>query len=285
VNQTVKRLETHGLIQRIDTHKTQPGKRAYTLFYSLSPTLKSQIKGDRMAEPFTACRVHNLRKKIHIISQSAPVTKDKRANYSKSWFMKGNSERYKFWFVGKAGMPSVTVDIHPGTIVAYCDSHQFITAKNPEEAMEIGWRAIYAAVDKFVELQGKFGIIIDVPHVGETIGVPHGGFATSEENLKEGIKTPGWWGDQSTGKPELETAKKDGMGRLDRLIQISEEVDLTALPEMFRGMIDPLHADITALSAHIQGGNTIQYQINQQNTLILKLIEHITQLEKRLGEK
>ena len=289
VCQTIKKLEPH-LLQRVITHPTKPGKRTYNLFYELSPELKARVKGERAEEPLTSCRVHNLRMKFSIVSQSNKISTDKRTSFSKSWFMRGKSERFKFWFMGKAGMPSVTLDVHPKTIVAYVDRKQFIAARTPEEAKEIGWRAIYAAIDSFVQQQAKFNVRIETEHTGTTIGKPHGGFVgTDSPVMKEGVTRKDWWIDKSIesevgpGKVELETDNKDGMTRLDNLIKVSET--LPSLPEMFKGMIDPIHADITALSAHIQGGNTIQYQINQQNTLILKLIEHITNLEKKLEGK
>jgi hypothetical protein len=170
------------------------------------------------------------------------------------------------------------------------DKKQTIVAKTPDEAQDIGWRSIYHALDQFIELQSRFGVQVETEHVGTVIGKVHGGFVGSDSPaMSEGVKTKNWWIDRSQeaelgpGHPELETDLPGGMTRLDNLIKVSEQVDLVKLPEMFKGMIDPIHSEINALSAHIQGGNTIQYQINQQNTLILKLIEHITNLEKRLG--
>ena len=278
----IKKLESRNLIKTIDIYPKVPGKRSYTKFYELSPQAKGQLQKGVPEEQFTACRVHNLRKKIRILSQSAPLSIDKRASFSKKWPMRG-WWGHKYWFSGKAGMPSVTLDVNPKSIMAYCDRHQFIPAKNPEEAMEIGWRSIYAAVDKFVELQGKFGVIIEVPHTGETIGDPHGGFATSEENLKEGVTTPGWWGDRSEGS-ELETAKKGGMSRLDTLIQVSEQVDLVALPEMFKGMIDPLNQSVSQVAAMMQGGITISQQYEQMLNFMTKVISEMAEMRKENAE-
>jgi predicted transcriptional regulator len=287
VNQTIKKLESKNLIQRIPTHPTENGKRQYNLFYELAPELKARVKGEKISQPFTSCRVHNLRMKFAIVSQSNPISTDPRTAFQKSWMMRGRSERYKFWFIGKAGMPSVTLDVHPKTIVAYVDRKQFIPAHTPEEAKDIGFRSLYAAVDLFVQQQAKFNVRIETSHTGTTIGKPHGGFVGTETPvMKEGVSLDHWWIDKSVesevgpGKVELETDVPEGMTRLDNLIKLSENPI-----EMFKSVIDPLHQDLTALTAHIQGGNTIQYQINQQNTLILKLIEHITNLEKRLGEK
>jgi hypothetical protein len=200
--------------------------------------------------------------------------------------MRGGA-RHKYWYPGKAGMPSVTIDVHPRTLVIYCDRKQFIPARTPAEALDLGWRSIYQALDTFIEKQSRFAVQIETSHTGIKIGKPHGGFVGSDSPvMAEGVTRPHWWVDRSQesefgpGHPELETDLPEGMTRLDGLIKLSETMP-TALSDIAKSL-DPLHQEINALSAHIAGGNTIQYQINQQNTLILKLIEHITNLEKRL---
>jgi hypothetical protein len=89
-------------------------------------------------------------------------------------------ERYKFWFSGKAGLPSITLDIHPRTIVAYMDKGQKIVAHSKEEAQEMALLAIFQGLQKFIEEQSKFGITFDTDHVGEAIGKAHVGMAFRE---------------------------------------------------------------------------------------------------------
>jgi len=278
VNQVIKRMETHGLIQRVDTHKTQPGKRSYTLFYQLSPELQSRVKGDKMAEPFTACRVHNLRMKVAIISVSDPLSTDKRTGYQHSWKMRGPL-RHKYWYSGKAGMPSCTIDYHIKTLVCYVDKKQTIIAKTPKEAEDIGWRAIYQALDQFIELQSKFGIQIDVAHTGTVIGKPHGGFVgTDSPVMDEGVRTKDWWIDRSQeaelgpGHPELETTNKEGMTRLDNLIKVSEQVDLIKLPEIFKDIVNPIAASVLQVQAMMQGSITNQQMLENVTKLISSVL-------------
>ena len=287
VNQVIKRLESLGLVQRIDTHKTKPGKRAYTLFYELSPELKQRIKGERVAEPFTSCRVHNQRMKI-AWSSTTPVSTDKRTAYSKSWTMRGGA-RHKYWFVGKAGLPSVTLDVHPKTIVAYCDKKQFIVAETPAEAMDIGWRAIYQAIDKFVELQGRFGVKVEMAHTGETIGKPHGGFVGSESPvMAEGVTTPHWWIDRSQeselgpGHPELETDIPESMTRLDGLIKMSEALP-TAMKEI-TDKLNPMSTSLLQVMAMMQGGITISQQYEQMVNFMTKALDEMAAIRKENAE-
>jgi predicted transcriptional regulator len=290
INQQIKRLLSFNLIQRIETHPSAEGKRDYTHFYELSPELKGRIVKNLPEESFTACRVHNLRLKVKVISLSSPVSTDKRASYSKSWMMRGGA-RHKFWFSGKAGMPSVTLDIHPRTIVAYIDRKQTIIAKTPQEAEDIGWRAIYAALDKFIELQSRFGVQIDVAHTGTVIGKPHGGFVgTDSPAMDEGVRTKEWWIDRSQeaelgpGHPELETTNKEGMTRLDNLIKVSEQVDLVALPEMFKGMIDPLNQNVLQVQAMMQGGITISQQYEKMLNFMTHVMNEMAEMRKENAE-
>jgi predicted transcriptional regulator len=290
INQVIKRLLSFNLIQRIETHPSAEGKREYTHFYQLSPELKGRIGKNAPEEIFTSCRVHNLRMRVSVISLSAPVSTDKRASYSKSWMMRGGA-RHKFWFSGKAGMPSVTLDIHPKTIVAYVDRKQTIVAKTPQEAEDIGWRSIYQALDKFIELQSRFGVQIEVAHTGTVIGKPHGGFVGSDSPaMEEGVKTKEWWIDRSQeaelgpGHPELETTNKEGMTRLDNLIKVSEQVDLVKLPEMFKGMIDPLNQNIQSVVAQLQGGRPVEAMFLQAVDLMSRMMEKMNRMDDEIRE-
>jgi hypothetical protein len=278
------------LIQRIDTHKTQPGKRSYTLFYSLSPELQSRVKGDKMAEPFTACRVHNLRMKVAVISVSDSLSLDKRTGYQHSWKMRGPL-RHKFWYPGKAGMPSCTIDYHIKTLVCYVDKKQSIIAGTPKEAEDIGWRAIYQALDQFIEQQLKFNVVIETAHTGTVIGKPHGGFVGSDSPVMDaGVTEKNWWIDRSQetelgpGHPELETTDKAGMTRLDNLIKVSEQVDLVALPEMFKGMLDPLNQNMQAVMAQLQGGRPVEAMFLQAVGLLTQLTEKLNRMDDELKE-
>jgi predicted transcriptional regulator len=290
INQQIKRLLSFNLIQRIETHPSSEGKRDYTHFYELSPELKGRIAGNKPDETFTSCRVHNLRLKVKVISLSAPVSVDKRASYSKSWQMRGGA-RHKYWFSGKAGMPSVTLDVHPKTIVAYVDKKQMIVAKTPAEAEDIGWRSIYAALDKFVEQQSRFGVVVEVAHTGTVIGKVHGGFVgTDSPAMEQGVRTKEWWVDRSQeaelgpGHPELETSNKDGMTRLDNLIKVSEQVDLVALPEMFQNIVNPIAANVLQVQAMMQGSITNQQMLENVTKLISSVLVEMQAIRSENAE-
>jgi len=290
VNQVVKRLLSFGLIQRIETHPFVAGKRSYTHFYQLSPELKGRITKNLPDEQFTSCRVHNLRMKVKIISQSSPLSTDKRASFSKKWPMRG-WWGHKYWFSGKAGMPSVTLDVNPKNIVAYVDKKQTIVAKTPDEAQDIGWRSIYQALDKFIELQSRFNVIIETAHTGTVIGKPHGGFVGSDSpTMEEGVQTKNWWIDRSQeaelgpGHPELETDQPDGMTRLDNLIKVSEQVDLTKLPEMFQNIVNPIAANVLQVQAMMQGGITISQQYEKMLNFMTHVMNEMAEMRKENAE-
>lgn len=290
VCQTVKRLESLGEIKAKPVYEKVPGKRSYTKFYELSPDLISRIKGERVAEPFTAIRLHNFRLKVSIISQSKDISLDKRASYEKSWTMRGGP-RHRFWYSGKAGMPTVSLDIHPKTIVAYTDKGQRIAAKDDKEAEAIGWRSIYAAIDLFVEQQSKFGVQIEIERVGKKLGKLHGGFSISENIEKEGVHIPGWWIDRSdmreTGKPEVESDIPENYSRLDQLIKVSEQVDLTAMPTAMKEInekLNPLSQNVLQVQAMLQGGITISQQYEQMLNFMTKVLDEMAQMRKENAE-
>jgi DNA-binding Lrp family transcriptional regulator len=290
INQQIKKLLSNNLIQRIETHPSAEGIREYTHFYELSQQVKEQVGKGTVPEPFTACRIHNIRLKVKIINQSAAVSIDKRASYSKSWQMRGGA-RHKFWFSGKAGMPSVTLDVHPKTIVAYVDKKQMIVAKTPAEAEDIGWRAIYQALDQFIELQSKFNVVVETAHTGTVIGKIHGGFVGSDSPvMDEGVRTKNWWIDRSQeaelgpGHPELETDLPGGMTRLDNLIKVSEQVDLTSLPEMFQNIVNPIAANVLQVQAMMQGSITNQQMLENVTKLISSVLVEMQSIRQENAE-
>jgi len=289
VNQTVKKWESEGLIQAHEIYPKEPGKRSYTKFYQLSPELKARLNGDKVAEPFTSVRMHYFRLKVTIISQSKEIALDKRAKYEKSWMMRGGL-RHRFWYIGNSGMPHVSLDIHPKTIVAFVDRGQRIIARDDQEATAIGWRSIYQAIDLFVEKQSQFGVQVDIEKVGKPLGKPHGGFAIGEKTAKQGITIPGWWIDQSDKEmsyAEVETDKPGSISRLDNLIKISEEVDLTAMPTAMKEInekLNPLSTSILQVQAMLQGGVGISTQYEQMLNFMTKVLDEMAQIRKENAE-
>jgi predicted transcriptional regulator len=302
INQQIKRLISFNLIQRIETHPSVEGKRDYTHFYELSPELKGRIASNKPEEVFTAMRTHNIRRKFKIISQSAPPTKDKRTSYSKSWMMRGG-ERHKFWFPGKAGYPSVTVDVHPKTLVFYMDRGQNIVAHTKEEARNIAWLAIYKAKDQFVLEQSKFGITFETEIGGEEISKPHVGLVFRENGpLDSETHIPGTWVDASPEKElgpgfkefemhidhPLATPLEKGVMAVARVGDTIKESIQLAMPEAmkeFEKSFAPLTSEIHTVMAHIQSGQSVQNQINQLIVLVAQLVKDNHDLKERLDNQ
>jgi predicted transcriptional regulator len=291
VNQVIKRLESLNLIQRIDTHKTVPGKRAYTLFYELSPELQARVKGENVAAPFTEMRTHHIQIKFKIISQSALPTKDKRTSFNKSWFMRGKSERFKYWYIGRAGLPSVSLTAHPKTIVISMDKGQKIVAASMKEAEQMAVLACYQAKDKFVQEQAKFGVTFETEHTGVRIGKTHVGLAFREGGpLDSPINIPGMWVDKSVEK-ELGPGFKEVECHLDHELATPLEKAVMSvatiedkLPEMFRGMIDPLNEKMVTLVAQLQGGRPIEQMFQNSLDMMLRMMEKMDRMDAELKE-
>jgi DNA-binding CsgD family transcriptional regulator len=283
INQTIKRLESLGMIKRLSTQPAREGIREYNLFYEVCPDIKIPD------QEFTACRIHNIRKKFTIIRQSGPASTDERASFTRSWPMRG-WQGHKFWYPGKAGLPSVTIDANPKTLVIYVDKGQNIIARDTEQAKEIAWYAIYAARDKFIEQQERFHVTFEIERVGEDIAKVHGGFAIGEKTAKQGITVPGWWIDQSdTGEmsyAEAETDIPEGMSRLDRTIKLSEKIgNLEALPEAMKEInekLNPMNGQLAQLVSQLQGGRPIEAMFQNALDMMLRMMEKMDRMDDQI---
>lgn len=301
VNTLLKKLLSRGLIQRTEPKPRSDGRREYHHFYEVGNQAKAIMSGT-VEEQYTPWRTHFIRLKFKIVSQSAAPSKDKRSSYSKSWNMRGG-ERYKFWYSGKQGLPSVTLDVHPHTIVGYVDRGQKITAKSKEEAQHLGWVAIYKARDKFIEDQRKFGIVFETEHSGVEIGKAHIGMVFHEGGpLDYETRIPGTWVDKSIEKEcgpgfkefemhidhELATPLEKGVMAVAKIGDTVKESIQIAMPEAmkeFERTFAPLTSEIHMVMAHIQSGQSVQNQINQLVVLVAQLVKDNHDLKERLEKR
>jgi hypothetical protein len=217
--------------------------------------------------------------------------------------MMRGGERHKYWFPGKAGMPSVTVDVHPKTLVFYMDRGQTIVAKTKEEARDIAWLAIYKAKDQFILEQSRFGITFETEIGGEEISKPHVGLAFRENGpLDYETHIPGTWVDKSVEKElgpgykefemhidhPLATPLEKGVMAVARVGDTIKESLQTAMPEAmkeFGRTFAPLTAEIHTVMAHIQSGQSVQNQINQLVVLVAQLVKDNHDLKERLDKQ
>lgn len=282
INQVIKKLETVSLIKRVNTQKAPEGTRKYNYFYEVAPECKIG------SQPFTSCRVHNIRKKFTILSQSGPASLDKRIDYLKSWNMRGG-QRHKFWYPGRAGLPSVTVDVHPKTIVVYVDKGQFIAAKDAEQAKEIAWYALYAARDKFIEGQERYGnVTFEIERTGEDIAKVHYGFLFDKRSpiAQEHTDMPGWWIDKSPEETlgpnirEIETDIPDQATALERGIR-----QIQCMPEAMKTInekLDPMNQNIIRVEAMLQGGITLSQQYTNMVNFMTKALDEMAAMREEL---
>lgn len=296
INQIIKKLQSLSLIKRVNTQDAPKGTRHYNYFYEVSPEAKIPD------QPFTACRVHNIRKKFKILQQSGEIAVDQRAGWTRSWKPRGPA-RHKFWYHGKAGLPSVTIDVHPGMIVAYTDKGQFIPAKDIEQAKEISWYALMLARDKFIEQQERFGVHLGIETAGEDIAEIHYGFLFDDRSpiAQESTSLPEWWIDKSLsdklGKhvKEIETKNKAEAFPLDNGIRSIQKLPDTvkasiqeAMPEAikeFEKSFGPLTSEIHTVMAHIQGGEPIQHKVDQLIIMFSKVLEQQHEILARMNKE
>lgn len=279
--------------------------RPYNNFWELAPELKASLSGEIII-PQTPFRAHHFIRKFRIISQSGPVSKDKRTGYNSSWKPRG-SERHKFWYDGKAGLPRVTIDWHPGTIVAYCDKGQDIYARSHEEARQTGWLAVYQAVEQFRKAQSAFGVDLELENAGQQIGKVHMGALCNEGGVLAAMKEaqdkiPGErvmnaknpvWIDKSTGQNTFEieafedhpllTPVESTVQTIADFKKELPETIRTAMPEALRELkkVGPLTAEVHAVLAHISSGQSVDNRLNQ---LIIMFGDMLKQHHQTLDE-
>jgi hypothetical protein len=177
------------------------------------------------------------------------------------------------------------------------DKGQKIVAHSKEEAQEMALLAIFQGLQKFIEEQSKFGITFDTDHVGEAIGKAHVGMAFREGGpLDSEINIPGMWVDKSCEK-ELGPGYKEVESYIDHPLATPLERAVMSvatiedkLPEMFKGMLGPLNANVLQVQAMMQGSITNQQMLENVTKLISSVLVEMqsirdenAELKKRLG--
>lgn len=217
--------------------------------------------------------------------------------------MRGGS-RPIFWYQGKEGLPSVTIEVHVKTLLIYIDKGQKIVARTGEEALQLGWQAIYQAKDKFLSKQELFSVHIETDTAGIQIGKCHLGLIGRDNGPMAPIKAqqdlidqekvmerenPVWF-DRSVEKElgaghiEMEMFEDHPlMFPAERTIQTIADLPETikaAMPEAMQelGKIGPLTSEVHQVLAHIQGGLPIQNQVDQLTIMMAKSIEKYNQI-------
>lgn len=288
VSQTVKMLESNNLIK-----KQSPG--TYNSFYDLSTELKTRFKGEEKPR-FTHCEPHHIRRKYRILYRSNDLSLDKRAGFVKSWKMRG-WQGFKFWFPGKAGEPNITIDINPKSMIVYPDARQKVLAASVEEAENVMNIACHNVVQRFVQVQAKFGVHMEYDEIGQQITQTHYAFPMSKDSpyAASGTTQPATTVDGSPadhGDPdhvEWETTDKVKATALDRAIDKVMGVDSLvkdsireAMPEAmreFEQQFGPLTSEIKSVMAYVQSGQTAQQQLQQLTFLVAKQLEEINRLK------
>jgi len=203
-------------------------------------------------------------------------------------------EWHKYWYPGKAGLPSVTIDIKFKTMVAYIDKGQTIVERSKEEAEKIAWYAIFQAKDRFIEDQALFGITFEIENVGQQIGKGHGGLVIREDGPfgKEDPVTPGVWIDKSVNKElgpgycEVEMfGDNPRLTRVEKgLFAIEKFPDMPEAMKKINETLNPLSDNVAQVKAMLQGGITISAQYEQMLNFMTKVLTEMAEMRKENAE-
>jgi hypothetical protein len=284
---------------------TRPYNKRYRVEKPLQALLSSTETPGRV-RPYTTCRPHNIRLKYRIILQEGPLSRDRRAGYLKSWKPRG-PERLLYRIPGRVDMGDVTIEAHPGSLVAYYSAHQEVVAESVKSAEALILTSIHEAVLRFVVAQARFGNRMDLesPTSGKAtaealqalqVTATHYAFKASRAGplgAMVGQRAGPWWVDGSPrdeGDPdhiEVETQDLPEATDLDQAIRaVKAGPPATAGPEILAAMemrLRPLEAmgeRVEAIHAMVSSGTTLEYKYHQVVGILAQTMGH---LEKALG--
>ena len=274
----------------------EKSNKGYLVWYEPSPILKQLINAEHPGIQYSACRVHNIQLKYKILNKSAPISCDHRTGYIKSWKPRGG-ERHKFWYPGKHNKFSITIDVHPNTLVCYLDAGQQIVSESITDAEIAAHTQLHEAITLWVKSQAAFGSIVTIDNptrAGKQTTETHYGFPyTPTIPQAEVLGTLERWGvktdqcyidgsmQEKSGLMEVETHNRNVATGMDSALSAMHNID-DRLQEMITAaipqLLNPLQANLTAIEAHINGGSTFEYQIAQQNAFITALSKQVNDL-------
>jgi hypothetical protein len=297
INQIVKEFQDNNLIRPIATTTTTDGKRHYNQFFDLSVALQKKLADDK-TPPVTPFRTHHIIRKFKILRQSKELSQDKRTGWNKSWEMRGG-KRHEYWYSGEI---SVSVIIHPKTIVASICKGQKIIAETAEAAEDRGIQLVINTVNKFVELQQLFGVHLEIDAVGQAVGKTHFGlafhkaapFATGQTTLAE------TWIDASvasevepdkleweTVNPALATEMEIGMAKIATIDKHIQAGVTAAMPEAmaaFTEQFGGLNENIIKVKAMLQGSITLQQKEDNMMKFMSTVLNEMAMIRKELSD-
>jgi len=218
--------------------------------------------------------VHNFRLKFSWGGTTMDrLATDRRSGFIRMSPMRGG-DRPVYWTSGRPEDPVVTIQVHPGSLLAYVANPGHVEAEDLDQVEEQMKEAIGRAVTEWARLQSVYADPVEVSRSGRLVTEPHIALLGSREGpLAEyiGQKIGAWWVDKSPqehGDPEhvhLETKDRAAATALDRTINLVENPEVAesiqAVPE--------IRADLHALAAHIQGAGNVQAQLTQALTWMM----------------
>lgn len=313
VSQTLKELESHGLIAPGIIEIEYKGKtkkiarsdplqgRATT--YTISEKLHNLLKREnpQPCGSYTLCTPHHIKIKYPITSFTGEWCCDgwqrsrTRTIYIRSWKPRG-PERHLWHVNTKNGV--IGIEYHVRSIIAYRCDRDHIMAESVEEATTLVATYIQEGLDIWLKEQRIAGVRVSLGSA-ESISKPHYAF---ESNLAKqiiqagaGITVPGMFIDNSPeehGNPtasDIETTSPVIAHMVDRGLRNAMNIEgvveqkvtdaLTAtipvLVESVNNRLDGIQEDLNDMSSKMNEGVTVQNQFNQLVGLLNNTIREL----------
>lgn len=218
-----------------------------------------------------------------------------KLKHTKTWCMRGGS-RHVFEtthpHIGKVG-----IILHPKSMEVYQrDRHQIIAA-SPEEATNIVAMALNEIAQRFVQEQAWESVHMELGQP-RLVSSPHYAFASTmakrvvdagQSMLKvgNGLEIDNSLSAQGiTHLAEIETMDIDEATTVDIGLRNAANIH-NIIPDMLTPILQreissamiPLRSDFENLTAHVNAGNTLQYQFNQMAGMLASTLKTMHQLQ------
>lgn len=282
VNRLIVKLKILGLL------KEQNGSKVNKVWQA-APVLRRHLENMGARLELTLFPPHNVRMHYKVDLDRDPVITP-RTGHFRSWQMRGGT-RHLFTFPGRPGYPGVTLELHPGAIVAYPTKGERVPAGSIEEAEKVTFAAIHDAVRLWQERQAWYGVRAEITDGPRQCTRPHYGalFRRDSPIAAEQTSLKDWWIDKSPaahGMPEyseIETYDRAAATALDegiRKVLNIEDVIRGVVPEAMREFMDTTFApQVETIRVLQHGGTTLQQQVNNLVQVCAMLMKRQNTLE------
>lgn len=276
----IRKLENDDLIRRYKGHK-------YNILYELSDSAQDQLEKEGIPK-ISKFMIHRVGLVFKIREKRGELSRDPRISPVQNlWHPHPKDTRLSYAFLGKAGDLSVTVTVHPRSLVVQLNKGQRGVGLNKEDARDRAFQRCVNVRNQFIQLQRDFGCNLTVEDTGRSLypkDKEHVSFFVQKGGeFDKGVTREGWWTDGSKDDKkavEVETTYGNNeVTPIDAVLKTALEI-----PDMLTSTIDPLNQKMVRIEALLQGSMNPVQRESQLVSVIALLLDRLVAVEKKLDK-